>query len=129
MGISETILAAGIGGAATVTAALFQLYTGMRVKAKAEQRPKKASMLRSSVAIAALMIASAAGGYVYAGFRQQQLIDDARAMHDELRGMRDEINAKLLVLAQTTEHLARERGAENEPAPDVETTAPQPAAQ
>jgi len=32
MGIPETILAAGIGGAATVMAAMFQLYTALRVK-------------------------------------------------------------------------------------------------
>ncbi len=121
MGIPETILAAGIGGAATVTAAMFQLYTALRVKTKPDSRPKKTSMLRSYAAIAALMIASAAGGYVFAEFRQQQAIEDARATHEELRGMRDEINAQLQALKQTAEHLARERGAGDEPAADAET--------
>ena len=120
MGISETILAAGIGGAATITAAVFQLYTALRVKPKSDSRPKKTSMLRSYVAIAALMIASAAGGYTFAEFRQQQAIEDARVMHEELRGMRDEINAQLQALKQTAEHLARERGAGDEPPADAE---------
>ncbi|HVY82886.1 MAG TPA: hypothetical protein VG994_17990, partial [Steroidobacteraceae bacterium] len=114
-------MAAGIGGAATVTAALFQLYTALRVRSKADSRPKKASLLRSSVAIAALMIASATGGYALSEYRQQQVIDDTRAMHDELRGMRDEINAKLLALAQTTEHLAHERTAGAGSPADTET--------
>ena len=122
MGIPETILAAGIGGAATVMAAIFQLYTALRVKTKPDSRPKKTSMLRSYAAIAALMVASAAGGYLFAGFRQQQAIEDARAMHEELRGMRDEINAQLQALKQTTEHLTRERGAGDEPRADADET-------
>jgi len=75
-------------------AAVFQLYTALRVKSKTDSRPKKTSVLRSYAAIAALMIASAAGGYVFAEFRQQQAIEDARAMHEDLRSMRDEINAR-----------------------------------
>jgi hypothetical protein len=118
MGISETVLAAGIGGAATITAAVFQLYTALRVKNKPDQRPKKGNLLRSYVAIAALMFASAASGYLFAEFRQQQVIDDARAMHEELRGMRDEINAQLQALKQTAEHLAHDRG--EEPGTDAE---------
>jgi hypothetical protein len=121
MGISETILAAGIGGAATIMAALFQLYTALRVKPKTDSRSKKTSILRTYAAIGALMIASAVGGYLFAEFRQQQAIEDARAMHEELRGMRDEINAQLQALKQTAEHLARERGAGDEPPADAET--------
>ena len=120
MGISETILAAGIGGAATLTAAVFQLYTALRVKPKTDSRSKKTSMLRSYAAIGALMIASAAGGYVFAEFRQQQASEDARATHEELRGMRDEINAQLQALKQTAEHLARERGDGDEFPADAE---------
>jgi hypothetical protein len=119
MGIPETIVAAGIGGAATVTAALFQLYTAMRIKSG--QSPKKTtSALRSSFATLMLMIASAAGGYIYAELRQQRALDDARAMHEELRTMRDEINARLLVLAQTTERLAQDRAPDSNQQADVE---------
>ena len=119
MGVPETIVAAGIGGAATVTAALFQLYTAMRVKAG--QSPKKTSLLRVSVTTTALMmVASAAGGYLYAEFRQQQALDDARAVHDELRAMRDEINAQLLVLAQTTGRLVQDRRANGDAHDDAD---------
>ena len=121
MGIPETILAAGIGGAATVTAAMFQLYTALRVKTKPDSRPKKTNMLRSYVAMAALMIASAAAGYVFAEFQQQQAIEDARAMHEEIRGMRDEITAQLQALKQTAEQLTRGRGASDGPPADAET--------
>ena len=121
MGISETILAAGIGGTATIMAAMFQLYTALRVKSKTDSRPKKTSLPRSYAAIASLMIASAAGGYVFAEYRQQHAIEDARAMHEELRGMRDEINAQLQALKQTAEHLARERSAGDEAPADAET--------
>ncbi len=120
MGISETILAAGIGGAATIMAAMFQLYTALRVKSKTDSRPKKTSMLRSYAAIASLMIASAAGGYVFAEFRQQQAIEDARAMHEDLRGMRDEINAQLQALKQTAEHLAHEQRPGDGPPADAD---------
>lgn len=116
MGVPETIVAAGIGGAATVTAALFQLYTAVRVKGG--QSPKKGSLLRSSFTTATLMIASAAGGYVYAEFRQQQALDDARAVQDELRAMRDEINAQLLVLAEATGRLVRDRAGDGRSAAD-----------
>jgi hypothetical protein len=92
------------------------------VKPKADARPKKVSLLRSWAAIGALMIASAGGGYMFAEYRQQQALEDARAMHDELRGMRDEINAKLLALAQTTEHLAHDRAADGESPADIEST-------
>jgi len=122
MDISEPIVAAGIGGAATVTAALFQLYTALRIKTKPDSRRRKASMLRSSIAIAALIIASAAGGYMFAEFRQQQIVADARAMHDELRGMREDINAKLLALEQKTEHLTHEHGSGDDALTDVEAT-------
>ena len=121
MGIPETIVAAGIGGAATVTAALFQLYTALRVKTKADARPKKSSLLRSSLAIAALMVASAVGGYACSEYLHQQTLEDTRAMRDEMRGMREELNAKLQALAQTAEHLAHERGGSAEPAADTET--------
>jgi flagellar motility protein MotE (MotC chaperone) len=115
MGISETIMAASIGAAATVTTALFQLYTALRT-GKADQRRKKANMLKSTAAIAALMIASAAGGYVFAEYRQQRALEDVHAVREELRGLRDELNARLGMLTQKAEEIARERGTEELPA-------------
>jgi len=121
MGISETILAAGIGGAATIMAALFQLYTALRVKPKTDSRSKKASTLRSYAAIAALMTASAAGGYLFAEFRQQRTLEDARAMHEEIRGMREEINAQLQALKRPAARPSQERSAGDDPPADAET--------
>ena len=115
MGISETILAAGIGGAATVVAGLFQLYSALRVKGKADSRPKRTRMARSMISIAALMATSAAGGYLFAEYRQQRGLDEMHTLREELRGMRDELNAKLQAL-ETAEHLAPEHGVVEPPA-------------
>jgi len=49
---------------------------------------------------------------VLAEFRQQRAIEDARVMHDEIRGMRDEINSQLQALKQTAENLRRGAGDE-----------------
>ena len=129
MTISETILAAGIGGAATITAGLFQLYSVLRVKTKADQRPKRTRMMRSMISIAALMATSAAGGYLFAEYRQQRALDDMRAMHEELRAMRDELNARLQTLTQTAERVAPQPGVAEPPAAveapaAIETPAP-----
>jgi hypothetical protein len=108
MGLSETILAASIGAAATVSAAMFQLFYALRAnKSRIDVRPKRGSTVRSFVAVAALMIVSAVGGYLFSEFRTQRTADD---MHS----MRDELNAKLQVLAATTERLAATRNNPNE---------------
>lgn len=106
MGMSETIIAAAIGALATITTALFQLFSALRTKSKVEIRPKKGRTVRSVVAIAALMVASAVGGYLVSEFRQQRTADD-------MRSMREELSAKLQALTQTTERLASGRGLEN----------------
>jgi hypothetical protein len=115
MSISETILAAGIGGAATVVAGLFQLYSALRVKGKADSRPKRTSMTRSMISIAALMATAAAGGYLFAEYRQQRALDEMHTLREELHGMRDELNARLQTL-ETVEHLAPEHGIAEPPA-------------
>jgi hypothetical protein len=120
MGIPETIMAASIGAAATITTALFQLYMALRT-GKPDQRRKKASMLKSAAAIAALMIASAAGGYVFAEYRQERALEDVHAVREELRGMRDELNARLKMLTQTAEHLATERDGAGQSSVDTES--------
>ena len=122
MGVSESIIAASIGATATLSAAVFQLYTAHRLKAKNDQRRRRSTTLRSAAAILALMAVSALGGYFFAEFRLQHAIDDVRSVHEELRGMRDEVNAELQSLAKTTEHLTPARGADGEPTTDVEAT-------
>lgn len=90
MGVSETILAAMIGALATVTTALFQLYTGFKQsrKSSVDTRPKKGSNLRSALAVLALMVASGAGGFLYSEFMKQRSAEDMRAMRNELQEMR-----------------------------------------
>jgi hypothetical protein len=87
MGLSETILAAMIGAIATVSAALFQLFMALRAKGKVEVRPKKGSTMRSVVAVLALMVASAAGGFLYSEFIKQRSGEDMRAMRQELKDL------------------------------------------
>jgi hypothetical protein len=88
MGLSETILAAMIGAIATVSAALFQLVMAWRSRSKVETRAKKGTTLRSVVSIMALMVASAAGGFLYSEFLKQRNAEDMRAMRDELKDLR-----------------------------------------
>ena len=102
MGLSETILAASIGAAATVAAAMFQLVSALRVSKSRQDtntRPKKGSTFRSLLAVFALMVVSAVGGYLFSEFRSERTAND-------MRSMRDELNAKLQVLSATTERLA-----------------------
>jgi hypothetical protein len=90
MGLSETIMAAMIGALATVTTALFQLYTGFKQsrKSSVDTRPKKGSTLRQVLAVLALMVASAAGGFLYSEFMKQRSAEDMRAMRNELQELR-----------------------------------------
>jgi hypothetical protein len=88
MGLSETILAAMIGAIATVSAALFQLFMAWRSRSKVDTRPKKGTTARSILSILALMVASAAGGFLYSEFLKQRNAEDMRAMRDELKDLR-----------------------------------------
>jgi hypothetical protein len=89
MGLSETILAAMIGAVATVSAALFQLVMAWRARSKVEtSRAKKGTTARSILSILALMVASAAGGFLYSEFLKQRNAEDMRAMRDELKDLR-----------------------------------------
>lgn len=90
MGLSETILAAMIGALATVTTALFQLYSSFKQsrKSSVDSRPKKGSTMRSMLAVLALMVASAAGGFLYSELIKQRSAEDMRAMRNELQEMR-----------------------------------------
>jgi hypothetical protein len=87
MGLSETILAAMIGAMATVTTALFQLFSSFRARNKVDARPRKGSTSRSVLAVLALMVASAAGGFLYSEFLKQRSGEDVRAMRQELKDL------------------------------------------
>ncbi|HYM35374.1 MAG TPA: hypothetical protein VET48_08265 [Steroidobacteraceae bacterium] len=105
MQFSETVVAAIIGAAATLSAALFQLFMALKQRGKFDARPSKRGIgVRAVISIIALMIASGVGGYLYAELRQQ-------AASEDIHNMRDEINAKLQLLAATTERLAAHENA------------------
>jgi hypothetical protein len=110
---SETIVAASIGAAATLITASFHLFSAMRA-GKPESRPKRGRTLRSIVAIIALMGASGVGGFMYSELRQQRTTED-------LRSMREELNARLQSLATATQQLASERISAHQP-PSVALT-------
>lgn len=90
MGLSETIMAAMIGALATVTTALFQIFSSIKHNrsTKVDARPKKGSAMRSVLAVLALMVASAAGGFLYSEFIKQRAAEDMRAMRSELKELR-----------------------------------------
>lgn len=89
MGLSETIVAAMIGAIATVSTALFQIFTALKARNKVDVKPRRGSALRSVLAVLALMIASAAGGFLYSELLRQRGGEDIRAMRQELRELRD----------------------------------------
>lgn len=93
MGVSETIVAAMIGAIATVTTALFQLFGFFRSQSqrpgKADNKPRRGLTLRSVLAVLALMVASAAGGFLYSELLKQRSSEDFRAMRLELKELKE----------------------------------------
>jgi hypothetical protein len=122
MGLSETILAAMIGAVATVATALFQLYSNFKEKRRSvDVRPKKGNTMRSVLAVLALMVASAAGGFLYSEFIKQRAAEDMRAMRHELQEMRALIaSGREAVKAQAADVVA--------PQPEPKTAVTLPAA-
>ncbi len=100
MGVSETIIAAMIGAMATVTTALFQLFGAIRGRGKADtSKPKRGMTLRSTLAVFALMVASAAGGFLYSELLKQRHSEDIRAMRQELKDLKSELKQELTAAA------------------------------
>jgi len=104
MGVSETIIAATIGAAATVMTALFQLFGAIRNSGRSSAPPKRGTTLRSIVAVLALMIASGVGGYMFSELRQERTSQD-------LRSIRDELSAQLQMVEANTARLAAREAA------------------
>ena len=116
MGLSETILAAMIGAMATVSAAIFQLVMAWRSRSKVDTRVKKGTTARSILSILALMVASAAGGFLYSEFLKQRNAEDMRAMRDELKDLR-------ALIAQGRDQVQSSDAATTQPAGAVLLTA------
>jgi|GEM_PF-1224921 hypothetical protein len=89
MGLSETIVAAMIGAIATVSTALFQIFTALRTRNNVHVKPRRGSAMRSILAVLALMVASAAGGFLYSELLRQRGGEEIRAMRQELRELHD----------------------------------------
>jgi hypothetical protein len=90
MGLSETILAAMIGAIATVSAAIFQIFSSIKARNnKPEVKPRKGSTMRSILAVMSLMVASAVGGFLYSELLKQRDGEDLRAMRAELRELKE----------------------------------------
>jgi hypothetical protein len=97
MGLSETIVAAMIGAAATIMTATFQLLMVIRGKAKAETRPKR-NATRSLVTLGVIVLASAIGGFAYSELRAERTREDTRQL-------REALSTQLRELATSTERL------------------------
>lgn len=123
MGLSETIMAAMIGALATVTTALFQIFSSFKQQrsSKVDVRPKKGSALRSILAVLALMVASAAGGFLYSEFIKQRAAEDMRAMRGELKELRS-------LIASEREAARAEAAAVREPVLEANNRMTMPAA-
>src|SRR5262249_10471486 len=94
MGMSETILAAMIGAGATMATAMFQLFYSFKARARTESRPRR-SVMRSMLAVLALMLASAVGGYLYSELLKQHATEDLRAMRQEMHDQLEAITSRL----------------------------------
>jgi hypothetical protein len=104
MGLSETIVAAMIGAAATIMAATVQFLMAIRGKSKAETRPKR-SATRSLVTLGVIVLASAVGGFAYSELRAERVREDTRQL-------REALSTQLQELATSTarlEHLRTEQ--------------------
>jgi len=99
MGMSETILAAMIGAAATIMTAIFQLVMAFRSRSKTESRPKRSAM-RSLLSIFAIILASAVAGFGYAELRAERAREDTRALRDELKQQMSMISSYAAQLEQ-----------------------------
>jgi hypothetical protein len=97
MDMSETVVAAMIGASATIATAMFQIFSGARAKVDSRGNTSR-GLFRTTLAIAALMIASGVGGFIYAELRA----DNTRR---DLKQMRDEFSAQLKAVASSTARL------------------------
>jgi hypothetical protein len=127
MGVSETIIAAMIGAMATVTTALFQLFGAIRGRSKVDtSKPRRGMTLRSIMAVFALMVASAAGGFLYSELLKQRHSEDIRAMRQELKELKSELKQELAEAAIARASAAPQGTASADPAPAT-TASMQPA--
>jgi hypothetical protein len=90
MSLSETVIAALIGAAATVGTALFQL---LRARGASEAGRPRRSRWRSAFAIVALMLVAAAGGFAWSELR-------SLGAREEISALRQDLAAQIQALAR-----------------------------
>ncbi len=83
MDLSETIVAAMIGAAATVATATFQLFLAFRSR-KADSKPRRSSGVRSTLAVFGLVLGAAVAGFAYSELRVERERESARAMEQRI---------------------------------------------
>jgi hypothetical protein len=83
VGLSDSVLAAMIGAAATIGTALFQLIHNWRAQAAGERKGKRGGF-RSLMMLLLIMVASAVAGYALSEYHAQTLRDDTHALRQEL---------------------------------------------
>jgi len=112
MGMSETILAAMIGAAATMAAAIFNLVMAFRSRSKAESKPKR-NGARSLFSVFAIVLASAVAGFAYSELRAERLREDTRELRTELTEQREALlNAQRQAVASIDAQFDRLRAAQ-----------------
>src|SRR5688572_25606074 len=115
MNLSDAVLAAVIGAAATVLAALVQLSLSWRKEIKERERgqPITKKARRGPVMLVfALAIASAVGGFALSQYMMSLLEDDRDTLRTEMKARLSEINATAMRLEQA--RLAERRQVESE---------------
>ena len=112
MGMSETITAAMIGAAATMAAAVFNLFMAFRARTKTESKPKKGAA-RSLFSVFAIVLASAVGGFAYSELRAERIREDTRELRAELTEQREALlNAQRQAVASIDAQFDRLRAAQ-----------------
>jgi hypothetical protein len=115
MTLSDPILAAFIGAAATVLVALFQLQLSWRRELKERERGQpitKKTRRGPVIFVFALVIAAAVGGFAFSQYLMLLLEEDRDDLRAELKTRLSEINATALRLEQA--RLAERREIESE---------------
>lgn len=97
MNMSDPVMAALIGASATLATALFQLLVNARRQAAERAAGKPVSRKSGNwLAILALMLAAAVGGYALAEFQTFQIREDDRGLRQEMQTRLREIRRCLL---------------------------------
>jgi hypothetical protein len=91
MGLSETILAAMIGAAATLGTAIFQLFLAFRNRIKADTKPRKNTGMRSLLSVFVIMLGAAVAGFAFSELRSERARESTLALQQKLTHQLDRL--------------------------------------